>query len=382
MSTASARPRRPSLGDVWPALPFLAVGLIGTQAAGIYQPSARVPDVLAYLLIGLAAGALAARHWPAHALAANGAAVTAYLAMGYPFGPILLTVPAVVCLVSIRWPVRRALLAAAAYCGVLIVAFFVKNTRGGSIIGPVEQLVITMVWALVLATALVLGAAIRVRRAARADVLVEQARRAVADERLRMAQDLHDSIGHGLAVIAMQAGVALHVLERSPGEARAPMEAVRATSRESLENLRFALEALRSPGTAELRPAPGLADLPRLIDRLLAGGVQITLAGAAGELRQPVDAAAYRIVQEALTNVLRHALGATAHISLTRTADALLVEVTDSGGAGGGVPAGAGSGIRGMHAQAEALGGTLSAGPRAGGGFAVAARLPLDGEGA
>ncbi|MGO1055022.1 sensor histidine kinase [Crossiella sp. CA198] len=372
---------RPTLWDVWPALPFLAAGLIGTQAAAFFQPEAARPDFLAYLLIVLAAGALAARHWTAPALAANGVAVTLYLTLGYPWGPILFTVPAIVCLVSIRWPVRRALAAVGAYLGVLIIAMFTKHLQENTLGDLVRLLTVTLVWVLILAAALVLGTAIRMRRAARADVRVAQARRVVSEERLRMAQDLHDSIGHGLAVIAMQAGVALHVLERSPGEARAAMEAVRATSRESLENLRFALEALRSPGAAELRPAPGLADLPRLIDRVLAGGVEITLDGAAGELPQPVDAAAYRIVQEALTNVLRHALGATAHISLTRTAAELLVEVTDTGGAGGGVPAGAGTGIRGMHAQAGALGGTLSAGPRAGGGFAVAARLPLDGEG-
>ncbi|MGW0519129.1 sensor histidine kinase [Crossiella sp. NPDC003009] len=379
MSTTA---ERPSPWDVWPALPFLAAGLVGTQAAAFFQPEARPPDVLTYVLIVLAAGALAVRHWPGPALVANGVAVTAYLTLGYPWGPILFAVPAIVCLVSIRWPVRRAVAAVAAYLGVLIVAMFTKHLQENTLGDPVRLLTVTLVWVLILAAALVLGTAIRMRRAARADVRIEQARRVASEERLRMAQDLHDTIGHGLAVIAMQAGVALHVLERSPGEARAAMEAVRATSRESLENLRFALEALRSPGSAELRPAPGLAELPRLVDRVLAGGVEVSLDGAAGELPQPVDAAAYRIVQEALTNVLRHALGASAHIRLARTEEELLIEVTDSGGAGGGVPAGAGSGIRGMRAQAGALGGTLSAGPRTGGGFAVTARLPLTGEGA
>ncbi|MCO1576987.1 histidine kinase [Crossiella sp. SN42] len=377
MSTSTDRS---SLWDVWPALPFLAAGLVGTQAAAFFQPEARPPDVLTYVLLVLAAGALAVRHWPGPALVANGIAVTAYLTLGYPWGPILFTVPAIVCLVSIRWPLRRAVAAVAAYLGVLIVAMFTKHLQENTLGDPVRLLTVTLIWVLILAAALVLGTAIRMRRAARADVRIEQARRVASEERLRMAQDLHDSIGHGLAVIAMQAGVALHVLERSPGEARVAMEAVRATSRESLENLRFALEALRSPGSAELRPAPGLAELPRLVDRVLAGGVEVSLDGAAGELPQPVDAAAYRIVQEALTNVLRHALGASAHIRLDRTEQELLVEVTDSGGAGGGVPAGAGSGIRGMRAQAEALGGTLSAGPRTGGGFAVTARLPLTGE--
>lgn len=381
MSTDADRPRWPTLRDIWPALPLLVAGVIGTGPAAFFQAEARPPDVLAYLLVVLAAAAPITRRWPGIALAANGVAVTAYLTLGYPFGPVLFTVPAVVCLVGIRWPPRRALVGVAAYFGVLIVAFFTKHLQGNTPFDATQSLVLTGIWAFILTAAVVLGTAIRMRRAARQDVLVEQARRVVSEERLRMAQDLHDSIGHGLAVIAMQAGVALHVLERSPAESRAAMEAVRATSREALENLRFALEALRSPGSAELRPAPGLADLPRLLDRVHAGGVEVTLDGAAGELPAPVDAAAYRIIQEALTNVLRHALGATAHIRLRRTGTELLVEITDTGGASGAVPAGAGSGIRGMHAQAEGLGGTLSAGPRAGGGFAVAARLPVTGEG-
>ncbi|MBP2476446.1 signal transduction histidine kinase [Crossiella equi] len=370
---------RETFRAAWPALPFLAVGLAGTQAAFFFQQGlGTYPDWLAHLFVVVAAASLALRRWPGPALVVNGVALTAYLTLGYPFGPILLTVPAVVYLVSVRWPFRQAAVTVAAYFGVFTVALFTKNLLDQPVFDVSRMLALTGVWLVLLAAALALGQATRVRRAAAEDVRAEQARRVASEERLRMAQDLHDTIGHGLAVIAMQAGVALHVLARSPEQAREAMEAVRVTSKESLENLRFALDALRSPGAAERRPTPGLADLPRLLDRVHAGGVEVGLDGAAGVLPAPVDAAAYRIVQESLTNVLRHAGAASAHIRLARDGHGLLVEVTDTGGAGPVMPAGGGTGIRGMRAQAEALGGTLTAGPRDGGGFAVTARLPVE----
>jgi signal transduction histidine kinase len=199
------------------------------------------------------------------------------------------------------------------------------------------------------------------------------------------------------------------VLDRSPEGAREAMEAVRATSRESLENLRAELEALRSPGAAQRRPAPGLEDLDRLTQRVRAGGVavRVDIDPDLPALPSAVDTAAYRILQESLTNVLRHAGAVAARIRVGSADGTLFLDVTDTGvtdtgvtdtgvtdsglagtaedapvGTGGSVrpgARGAGSGIRGMRAQAEALGGTLHAGPRPVGGFAVAARLPLYG---
>jgi signal transduction histidine kinase len=173
--------------------------------------------------------------------------------------------------------------------------------------------------------------------------------------------------------------VALHVLDRDPEGAREAMEAVRATSRESLENLRAELEALRSPGATQRRPAPGLEDLDRLTDRVRAGGVavRVDIDPDLPALPPAVDAVAYRILQESLTNVLRHAGAAAARIRVVRQDATLLVDITDTGVRP--CTPGGGSGIRGMQAQAEALGGTLHAGPRPAGGFVVAARLPLYG---
>jgi signal transduction histidine kinase len=194
-----------------------------------------------------------------------------------------------------------------------------------------------------------------------------------------MAQELHDVVGHGLAVIAMQAGVALHVLDRDPGKARESLEAIRTMSRESLDGLRTELAQLRAGAgdVPERRPLPGVTDLALLVQRVREGGVDVRLqvTGPVDGLPTDVGAAAYRIVQESLTNVLRHA-DADAATVVVRAADARLeVEVVDRGG--GGAPGPDGSGIHGMRERATALGGTLDAGPASGGGFRVRAVLPL-----
>ncbi len=369
--------------NAWPCLPFLLIGAFGTQSAAGYQPEARPPDVLGYLLTFAAALAIAARRRPEVALILNGTAVVVYLAIGYPFGPVLLTVLPVAFWVAEKYPPGRAALFVGAAFAVLLAASSVKRSREPALDQGVGDLFwTTVVWGAILAAAFMLGVAVRARREGTAGVRSEQARRVASEERLRMAQELHDSIGHGLAVIAMQAGVALHVLDRSPGEARAAMEAVRATSRESLENLRAELEALRSPGAADRRPAPGLGDLDRLTDRVRAGGIRVDVEidPDLPPLPSTVDKAAYRVLQESLTNVLRHADAEAARIRVGWADGTVLLDVTDTGRAhkpGNAVTSG-GSGIRGMRAQVEALGGTLTAGPRPAGGFAVAARLPVE----
>jgi signal transduction histidine kinase len=376
------------LRDVWPSLPFLAVGLIGTGGAASYQVDSRPVDAMAYLLVVAAALSITLWRHPGPCLGVNALAVAVYLALGYPYGPVLLTVPVGVFVAAWRWPPLRAGLAVAAAFAVIIVGSATKEAQES---GPtVDGMLWTVaVWGAILAGAFALGAALRVRRAAASDVRTEQARRAASEERLRMAQDLHDSIGHGLAVIAMQAGIALRLLDRDPDQARVSMEAVRATSRESLESLRAQLEALRSPEAPQRRPAPGLEDLERLADRVRAGGValRVHVAPDLPALPSEVDAAAYRILQESLTNVLRHAGAASATIRVGCDDGTLLLDVTDTGRGGSTDVAvdgaladtSGGSGIRGMRAQAEALGGSLRAGPDPAGGFAVAARLPVGG---
>jgi signal transduction histidine kinase len=250
----------------------------------------------------------------------------------------------------------------------------------GSGAGWLSHLTWSLTWGAAVAGVAAVGAALQVRRRSEAGVRREQARRAVSEERLQMAQDVHDGVGHGLAVIAMHAGVALHVLDRDPARARELLTAIQATSREALDGLRTDLDRWRSADdAASRRPVPGLDDLPRLLARMRAGGLVLDdrvelCAGVPAE----VGEAAYRIVQESLTNVLRHAGATPADVTLGCTGDALIVEVRDRGaGAPGSDDVPAGSGITGMRRRTAALGGRFTAGPAPDGGFVVRAELPV-----
>jgi len=366
---------------VWAAaVPLLLIGLAGTAPAGEAQAHApRDVDALAFGLVLLAVAAVVLRRrWRWAAVGLNAGAVAAYIWLGYPFGPILLTVPVLTLTTAVHWPRRRA---AAALALQVVLVFGASALRAATHDAETwsELFRAWTVWSAILAAAFATGSAARVRAESWRGVRAEQARRAASEEQLRMAQELHDVVGHGLAVIAMQAGVALHVLDRDPGKARESLEAIRAMSRESLDGLRTELAQLRAGAgdVPERRPLPGVADLALLVQRVREGGVDVRLevTGPLDGLPTDVGAAAYRIVQESLTNVLRHA-GADAATVVVRAADAQLeVEVVDRGS--GGAPGADGSGIRGMRERATSLGGTLEAGPASGGGFRVRAVLPL-----
>ncbi|MFB4308579.1 sensor histidine kinase [Actinomadura sp. GTD37] len=387
--TGGKRRWRSWAAEGWVCLPFLAAVLLASGPAADLQPgSARTLDAAGYLMVTAAALALGLRRRPGIALAANTAFVAGYLAAGYPFGPVMLTVPMAVYGVADRFPLPRAAFAAAADFGVLIVGVFAKRVRDAASVpagsGHYPMSRDAVVWGAIIAVALAAGALTRARRQAAAGVHTEQARRVASEERLRMAQDLHDSVGHGLAAIAMQAGVALHVLDHDPEEARQSMKAVRATSREALENLRAQLDWLRDAGGAPAvrAPAPGLDELDRLTERVRAGGVTVhtDIAPDVAGLPADVDAVAYRILQESLTNVLRHAGAVPVRIRIRRDGGALLLEVTNACAAVPSAPPGNGLGIRGLRSRAEVIGGTLAAGPSPDGGFGVRARLPLAGD--
>jgi signal transduction histidine kinase len=197
-----------------------------------------------------------------------------------------------------------------------------------------------------------------------------------------MAQDLHDGVGHGLAVIAMQAGVGLHVLDRDPAGARTALEAIRDSARESLDALRAELAQISgaqiSGEPAPRRPRQGVADLDALVDRVRTAGLSVELTGSPGELAAPVDAVVYGVVQEGLTNVLRHAAATSVSVRLDRSPGRVTVSVEDDGkGAPQPGEDDEGMGLRGMRNRVQALGGELTAGPRPTGGFALRAVLPL-----
>jgi len=372
-----------SVNDLWLSLPLLVIGFFGTRPAGDDQEFSRYPDRLAIVLVTLAALSLVLRRVrPEATLALCGAAIATYLGLGYPFGPILLTAPFAVYAVAIRLPLGRAIAYASAFYAVTAAAAifrFVDAMVEWTWLGAFGW---ALSWAAVVAGSVAVGSAVRVRRESEVDMRAAAARRAVSDERLRMAQELHDSVGHELAVIAMQAGVALHVLDRDPVRVREALEAIRATSRASLDGLRVELDVLRTPESesAPRRPALGLADVDVLVERIRTGGVDVeTRIDGGGALPPEVDVAAYRILQESLTNVLRHSGSRAARVQIRRGEDVVVVQVVDDGPArvDASLPPSAGTGVRGMRARAEDLGGTLDAGLRPEGGFAVTARLPL-----
>jgi len=222
------------------------------------------------------------------------------------------------------------------------------------------------------------GFTLRLRHETAARARAEMIRQSVDDERFRVAQEVHDIVGHGLAAIHLQAEIALHVLPKQPAQAETALAAISRTSKEALDELRATLDVVRQgDGAVPDPPAPGLARLDDLVARMSGTGVPVTVTveGPPRDLPPGVDLAAYRIVQEALTNVLRHAESATATVRLAYAPAEVTVEVTDTGRGPNGAMAG-GSGIAGMRERVGALGGVFEAGPRVGGGFRVYARLP------
>ncbi|WP_433359445.1 sensor histidine kinase [Actinoplanes sp. CA-142083] len=204
----------------------------------------------------------------------------------------------------------------------------------------------------------------------------EMALRRAGEERLRIARDLHDSLTHSISVVKVQAGIAVHLARKQGEEPSAALLAIQEASGAAMRELRATLEVLRSPSDGDL---PGLGNLGELTDRTRAAGVpvELTVTGAADGLPSEVDQAGYRVVQEALTNVARHAGPASAEVRLDYQPAWLTIEVTDDGTAAG--PVTPGVGLRGMRERVTGLGGTLHADHRDGGGFAVRATFPLDG---
>ena len=213
----------------------------------------------------------------------------------------------------------------------------------------------------------------------------EQARRAVTEERLRIARELHDVIAHSMSVIAVQSAVGNHVIDTQPSEARQALAAIEATSRSALTEMRRLLGVLRQEGEprGSLTPAPGLADLASLVGQVQDAGldVWINVEGQREAVPPGIDLSAYRIVQEALTNVIKHAGSSSANVTIRYRPDSVTVEVTDQGagarqprpGPGPGPRAGSGHGIIGMREQVAVFGGEFTARPGPDGSFRVRA---------
>jgi signal transduction histidine kinase len=390
MSTGRSR-SYPSLLELALAA-LLAGGLaLGTVGAAVLQSGrGRDLDFWAFLLVALAAVATLGlrRVAPVWALATSMAVVSVYLLLGYPYGPVQLCMIIAMFEVARQRPIRISLLA----CGLAAVA--ASATVLTRLINEVDApALFALAWTGWIVLPWSLGALVHALTAARERARQELVARVAIEERMKMAAEVHDVAGHGFAVVAMQAGVALLVFDEQPAQARKSLEAIQATSVKSLTELRSMLDTFHrtdsapAPRPLESDPAPevlgdaGLAGLDELVDQVRAGGLPVDLEVENMEttLAEDIDAAAYRVVQESLTNVLRHAGPARAVVRIARAGDELLVQVVDTGRGQATDTPRLGRGLTGMRNRVEDVGGSLETGPRDGGGFRVAAHLPLAG---
>jgi signal transduction histidine kinase len=372
--------RRNLIADSALSAGLAAFVVVGTYFAAQGQHAYRPVDAGAYALAVVAAGALVwRRRYPVQVMGVVFGATLGYFALGYPEGPVWLPLIIAYFTAAVRGHRLAAAITAAAGFGLFPwLDYVLRNARPPSAIflGGLAA------WLL-----LVLGAAeiarIRRERAAEAARIreEEQLRRA-SEERLQIARELHDAIGHHLSLINVQSGVALHLGEELPEQARNSFAAIKHASREALSELRSVLSVLRQgDGPAPRSPTSTIARLDDLVSQAAAAGlaVRTEIDGPPRPLPFSVDAAAYRIVQEALTNVTRHAGPATATVLISYAERDLTVQVDNDGTRPVPDPAaGNGRGIIGMRERAVALGGELQAGWQPGGGFRVRARLPLD----
>jgi signal transduction histidine kinase len=366
-----------------PLTVFLGVcALVGTYAEihGTERPTP--PEVGGYAIAVLAAALL---HWRQRAPVVVGAAVVAaaalYHGLGYPgLAPAIALAGAVPSITALGSGLRSCVVA-----GVVILA--------SSAVPVLPPHPTRSVWGVVgpgvlLVALAALGEASRVRRVATAEQLralqrtaEEDARAQVVEERLRIAREVHDVLAHTITIITVQAAAAADALDERPEATRAALAAVREAARSAMTELRSTLALVRTGSDPlPLAPQPGLDQLPLLVEQARAGGlaVSVTTTGPVDQLPGGVGLAVHRIVQEALTNTLRHSRSTTATVAITAGAGAVTVDVTDDGPALHPEPHTGGHGLVGMAERVQALGGTLDTGPAPppSTGFRIAARIP------
>jgi signal transduction histidine kinase len=336
-------------------------------------------DAGAFVLLALGPPALVLRRrYPRAVLLFVFAVTVPYIALGYQQGPNYASL--VVALMAAVVSGERVAAGAALIAGwatFLWLPAALGNTSTPTVLASLS----VAAWLLVLFAA---AEALRWRReqAAQArEARQREARRKADEERLRIARELHDVLAHNISLINVQSGVALHLIDEQPEQARSALSAINQASADALKEVRSVLGVLR--GNHEqppLAPTVGLDQLDELVSRAAAAGVEVALrvSGDRRPLPASVDLAAFRIVQESLTNVVRHAGTSAATVELTYRNGDLQVQIDDDGrGTGASSGDGAGSGISGMRERAAALGGELEAGPLPDGGFRVRARLPI-----
>ncbi|SOD63013.1 Histidine kinase [Streptomyces zhaozhouensis] len=360
----------------------LLVQLVGSHFAARDQPERVALDPGGYAL--LAAGPLlllARRRHPAAAAWGTAALTLLYLGAGYPYGPVFLSVlvatfgAAVAGERSAAWGALGTL-----WLGRLISGHWLHRWLPPEDDGPVDWAsdTATAAWIVALLALAELARARGERHRREERERAEAARRRADEERLRIARELHDILAHSISVIHVQAGVGLALLDSDTEQARASLTTIKAASKEALGEVRQVLQALRAPGAAPRAPSPGVDRLPELLAQARDAGLEATLTteGRPTGLPPGADLAAFRIVQEALTNTVRHSASRTARVRLAYTPDGLRLTVDDEGPATGDPRGAGGNGLVGMRERAAALGGGVTATTRDDGGFTVTADLP------
>jgi signal transduction histidine kinase len=381
-----------AVADVVLAVVTAGVTVIAIEVAT--EPGSRPPDLLAYAL-GVVIGGLllVRRRWPLGVLLASVAVLMLYYTLEYPGVTPAVPLAAALYTVASAGRLWWALLVAAYFT---MLGLLVRTVGSGE--QPLPVLADMLREVAIMVSVILLGETIRSRRIRLAEAQdrlrravaerEREAARRVAEERLRIAREVHDVLGHTVAAITIHAGLADDILDDRPAEARAALRTIRSEADRAMTELGTTVGALRmqDPERAPRTPAAGLDVLDRLCDLARQAGLraEVVVTGTARPLPVVVDQSAYRIVQEALTNTIRHAHATAATVTIGYEAVALTVEVADDGH---GAPAGSaladaapsGHGLAGMAERAAALGGSLTAGPAPGGGFRVHARLPTGG---
>ncbi len=362
--------RNPWAGRVLRTVLVLGFVLGATTAAAHWQPGTHPLTPFAYAWLAATVLTLLIVHrFPLTLFLLTAASVFGYYATGFPGGPVIL-VPTIALFMLTR---HRGPQVATITGGVVVVAVYVGHVveTGTFAVNPASGVLV--VW---------VAAVVGIGTAARYQFAAMQARREQADEhrhrlaeqeRLRIAREVHDVVAHSLAMINVQAGVAAHVADRRPEQAKEALLNIKAASASALKDLRATVAVLRSG--EDKAPAPSLAQAGELFDHARAAGLEVRVHGEAGELPAPVDGAAYRILQESLTNVVRHAdHPSSVEVTFDRRPGTLELAVRDDG-RGTATPS-PGHGLRGMGERAGALGGTFTARPVEG-GFEVRVALPI-----
>jgi len=359
--------------------------VVGTFAARHQHPD-RSLDVGGYLLLLVGPVLLLVRsRWPVGVLAGVFAATFGYLWLGYPQGPIWL--PLIVAFGGVVLMGKRLVAYTTLAAGFVSATWVSSALRDDEKTPSLVAMVGIAAWLLTLAA---VSELIRyrseLRRAARREELeaqrtqAESARRRASEERLDIARELHDVLAHSISMINVQAGVALELIDERPEQARASLATIKQASKDALVEVQAVLGALRQAGEhVATAPAPSMADLDRLVSGARAAGLDVSVRtdGERRPLPAGTDLAAFRILQESLTNVVRHAEATAVMVTIGYGAHQLTVEVADDGHPVKPSSGGGGSGIAGMRERATALGGELHAGRSLSGGFRVQATLPV-----